>query len=112
MLSNPHNPTGQVIHGEELERLVDIAREKGTTLILDEVRISPPSPSSICLDVLCLNVCRSFTTNTFMRKDSIRFLPLNSSKTSIATMWSALGPFSTERPIQPGLTRLILRPRS
>jgi aspartate/methionine/tyrosine aminotransferase len=37
MLSNPHNPTGQVIHGEELKRLVDISREKGTTLILDEV---------------------------------------------------------------------------
>ncbi|GAA5950319.1 hypothetical protein JCM21900_001115 [Sporobolomyces salmonicolor] len=35
MLSNPHNPTGQVIHGEELKRLVDIAR-KGTTMILDE----------------------------------------------------------------------------
>ncbi|GAA5959290.1 hypothetical protein JCM3765_005134 [Sporobolomyces pararoseus] len=36
MLSNPHNPTGQVIHGEELKRLVDLSREKGTTLILDE----------------------------------------------------------------------------
>ncbi|GAA5887190.1 hypothetical protein JCM5296_004554 [Sporobolomyces johnsonii] len=35
MLSNPHNPTGQVIHGEELKRLVEMAR-KGTTMILDE----------------------------------------------------------------------------
>ncbi|GAA5925244.1 pyridoxal phosphate-dependent aminotransferase [Sporobolomyces koalae] len=36
MLSNPHNPTGQVIHGDELDKLVQISRKKGTTLILDE----------------------------------------------------------------------------
>ncbi|GAA5893954.1 pyridoxal phosphate-dependent aminotransferase [Sporobolomyces salmoneus] len=36
MLSNPHNPTGQVIHGKELESLVEISKEHGTTLILDE----------------------------------------------------------------------------
>lgn len=35
-LSNPHNPTGQVIYGDELKRMVEIAR-KGTTMILDEV---------------------------------------------------------------------------
>ncbi|GAA6013860.1 hypothetical protein JCM10207_008215 [Rhodosporidiobolus poonsookiae] len=35
MISNPHNPTGQVIHGAELEKLVALAR-KGTTMILDE----------------------------------------------------------------------------
>ncbi|SCV72184.1 BQ2448_4878 [Microbotryum intermedium] len=33
--SNPRNPTGQVIHGEELEQLVDLGRQ-GTTIILDE----------------------------------------------------------------------------
>ena len=36
MLSNPHNPTGQVIHGEELKQLVEISRKKGITLVLDE----------------------------------------------------------------------------
>ena len=36
MLSNPHNPTGQVIHGEELKELVEISRKKGITLVLDE----------------------------------------------------------------------------
>lgn len=35
-LSNPHNPTGQVIHGDELKRMVELSR-KGTTMILDEV---------------------------------------------------------------------------
>ncbi|GAA5950852.1 hypothetical protein JCM10213_006453 [Rhodosporidiobolus nylandii] len=35
MLSNPHNPTGQVIHGDDLKRLVALGR-KGTTMILDE----------------------------------------------------------------------------
>ncbi|POY75139.1 hypothetical protein BMF94_1770, partial [Rhodotorula taiwanensis] len=34
-LSNPHNPTGQVIHGKDLERMVALSR-KGTTMILDE----------------------------------------------------------------------------
>ncbi|BGP40317.1 hypothetical protein JCM10449v2_004278 [Rhodotorula kratochvilovae] len=34
-LSNPHNPTGQAIHGEELKRMVDLSR-KGTTMVLDE----------------------------------------------------------------------------
>ncbi|CDR40601.1 RHTO0S05e05358g1_1 [Rhodotorula toruloides] len=34
-LSNPHNPTGQVIYGDELKRMVEMAR-KGTTMILDE----------------------------------------------------------------------------
>lgn len=35
LLSNPHNPTGQVIHGEDLKRMVELSR-KGTTMILDE----------------------------------------------------------------------------
>ncbi|KAI0934576.1 hypothetical protein AcV5_006375 [Taiwanofungus camphoratus] len=34
--SNPRNPTGQVIHDEELKQLVELAREMSTTLILDE----------------------------------------------------------------------------
>ncbi|GEM09852.1 aminotransferase, classes I and II [Rhodotorula toruloides] len=34
-LSNPHNPTGQVIYGDELKRMVEMAR-KGTTMVLDE----------------------------------------------------------------------------
>jgi aspartate/methionine/tyrosine aminotransferase len=33
--SNPRNPTGQVIHGDELKELVELSRE-GTTVILDE----------------------------------------------------------------------------
>ncbi|GAA6008137.1 hypothetical protein JCM11491_001898 [Sporobolomyces phaffii] len=36
MISNPHNPTGQCLHGAELKKLVDISRAKSTTLILDE----------------------------------------------------------------------------
>jgi aspartate/methionine/tyrosine aminotransferase len=36
VISNPCNPTGNVIQGEELEHLVAIARTKGTTLLLDE----------------------------------------------------------------------------
>ncbi len=36
VLSNPCNPTGGVIRGEELANYVAIAREKGMTLILDE----------------------------------------------------------------------------
>ncbi|GAA5833555.1 hypothetical protein JCM9279_001558 [Rhodotorula babjevae] len=34
-VSNPHNPTGQVIHGEELKRIVELSRQ-GTTMVLDE----------------------------------------------------------------------------
>ncbi|MBI3884333.1 MAG: pyridoxal phosphate-dependent aminotransferase [Opitutae bacterium] len=36
LLSNPCNPTGGVIQGAELKRLVDGCRARGTTLILDE----------------------------------------------------------------------------
>lgn len=36
LLSNPCNPTGQVVSGAELEELVQIAREKRVTLLLDE----------------------------------------------------------------------------
>lgn len=46
-LSNPHNPTGQVIYGDELKRMVEMAR-KGTTMILDEVRaLRPGSPLTL-----------------------------------------------------------------
>ena len=38
LLSNPRNPTGQVVQKEELKELVEISRESLTTLILDEVR--------------------------------------------------------------------------
>ncbi|KZT26633.1 PLP-dependent transferase [Neolentinus lepideus HHB14362 ss-1] len=34
--SNPRNPTGQVIQGEELKELVSISKESSTTLVLDE----------------------------------------------------------------------------
>lgn len=36
VISNPCNPTGNVIRGKELEALVAGARERGTTLLLDE----------------------------------------------------------------------------
>ena len=36
VVSNPCNPTGQVIRGEELESYVALARERGCTLVLDE----------------------------------------------------------------------------
>lgn len=36
VLSNPCNPTGRVIQGEELNRYVDVSRKYGMTLILDE----------------------------------------------------------------------------
>jgi len=36
LASNPRNPTGQVIEGDELKRLVSFSREKTTTVILDE----------------------------------------------------------------------------
>ena len=36
VLSNPCNPTGNVLQGRELETLVAGARERGTTLVLDE----------------------------------------------------------------------------
>ena len=35
--SNPRNPTGQVIKGQELKDLVDTCRDASATLILDEV---------------------------------------------------------------------------
>lgn len=34
--SNPRNPVGQVIEGEDLKELVDIARLRHTTLVMDE----------------------------------------------------------------------------
>ncbi|KAI7855457.1 aminotransferase [Circinella umbellata] len=34
--SNPRNPTGQVIEGEELKELVSISRERHSTLVMDE----------------------------------------------------------------------------
>lgn len=34
--SNPRNPTGQVLEGEKLKELVETAKERHTTLILDE----------------------------------------------------------------------------
>jgi len=36
LLSNPCNPTGQVLQGEELREYVSIARDSGCTLLLDE----------------------------------------------------------------------------
>ncbi|TCD70966.1 hypothetical protein EIP91_000873 [Steccherinum ochraceum] len=36
LASNPRNPTGQVIQGEELKDLVQLSRDTTTTLILDE----------------------------------------------------------------------------
>ncbi len=36
LLSNPCNPTGKLVEGEELERWVSIARELDCTLLLDE----------------------------------------------------------------------------
>jgi aspartate/methionine/tyrosine aminotransferase len=36
LLSNPCNPTGQVVSGAELEALVEIARQRRVTLLLDE----------------------------------------------------------------------------
>ncbi len=36
LLSNPCNPTGQVVAGERLARLVGAARQRGCTLLLDE----------------------------------------------------------------------------
>ncbi|KAI0074209.1 aminotransferase [Panus rudis PR-1116 ss-1] len=36
LASNPRNPTGQVIQGQELKELVEMSRETNTTLILDE----------------------------------------------------------------------------
>ncbi len=36
LLSNPHNPTGQVLYGAELERYVDIGRKFRCALIFDE----------------------------------------------------------------------------
>jgi len=34
--SNPRNPTGQVIEGDELKQLTNIAKERHTTLVMDE----------------------------------------------------------------------------
>ncbi|ORY98527.1 aminotransferase [Syncephalastrum racemosum] len=34
--SNPRNPTGQVLEGEKLKELIETARERHTTLLLDE----------------------------------------------------------------------------
>ncbi len=36
VLSNPCNPTGNVIQGEELQKIVGSARQRGVTLLLDE----------------------------------------------------------------------------
>lgn len=36
LLSNPCNPTGQVLQGEELRQYVEIARDSGCALLLDE----------------------------------------------------------------------------
>jgi aspartate/methionine/tyrosine aminotransferase len=36
LLSNPCNPTGKLVAGEELERWVDVARDLDCTLLLDE----------------------------------------------------------------------------
>ena len=37
LASNPRNPTGQVIQGEELRDLVRVCHDAATTLIMDEV---------------------------------------------------------------------------
>lgn len=36
LLSNPRNPTGQIIEGDELKALVSLSKELDTTTILDE----------------------------------------------------------------------------
>lgn len=36
LMSNPRNPTGQLIEGEELKEVVDLAQECNVTMILDE----------------------------------------------------------------------------
>ena len=39
LASNPRNPTGQVIAGQDLKDLVHVCREASTTLIMDEVSV-------------------------------------------------------------------------
>ncbi len=36
IMSNPRNPTGMLIEGEELKALVDTSKELGCTILLDE----------------------------------------------------------------------------
>ncbi|KAI9226425.1 MAG: aminotransferase [Piptocephalis tieghemiana] len=36
MVSNPHNPTGQLVQGRELEKCVEVSRKRNCTLLLDE----------------------------------------------------------------------------
>lgn len=36
LASNPRNPTGTALIGDELRELVGLAQQEGTTLILDE----------------------------------------------------------------------------
>ncbi|RKP15196.1 aminotransferase [Piptocephalis cylindrospora] len=36
VISNPRNPTGQMVEGEELKEVLSIVRERSTTLVMDE----------------------------------------------------------------------------
>jgi aspartate/methionine/tyrosine aminotransferase len=36
LISNPCNPTGAVVHGEDLKAWVEMSRRRGTTLLMDE----------------------------------------------------------------------------
>lgn len=37
LASNPRNPTGQLIEGDNLKQLVSVCRDASVTLVLDEV---------------------------------------------------------------------------
>ena len=64
LMSNPRNPTGQVVQGEELKELVELSRESGTTLILDEVRTLGCSNATFCAKFGYSSIHGTFTPRT------------------------------------------------
>ena len=62
-LCNPNNPTGRLLKRNQISKIADSCREKGTILFVDEVfiELSDPSQSAVDMDYDNIFILRSLT---------------------------------------------------
>ena len=82
LLSNPRNPCGTLIEGEELRELVELSLRSDTTMIVDEVR------SAECLQVCAKLTRRSSTPGTCTRAPlAVPCRPRSTSRIPMSATW-------------------------
>ena len=89
--SNPRNPTGQVIQGQDLKDLVDTCRDASATLVMDEVRLLASSPTEWFLSFVRSST-RGTSTPRKRRTSASLCHPQNTSTTltmMLSSLWTA-----------------------